>query len=89
MSKPYSRPRFEDDRVKSPSRVKAEFFFRTKAPRHFKNMGGGVKKNLNAANPPEQSKGLLIGGIKTLAVRTKTLNGIKRVPQRNHIGSTV
>ena len=47
------------------------------------------KKNLNAAKPPEQSKGL--GGIKTLDVRTKTLHGIKRVPQRNHIvlGSTV
>ena len=44
------------------------------------------KKNLNAAKPPEQSKGL-VGN--TLAVRTKTLHGIKRVPQRNHIGSTV
>ena len=30
-----------------------------------------VKKNLNAAKPPEQSKGL--GGIRTLAVRTKKL----------------
>ena len=31
------------------------------------------KKNLNAAKPPEQSKGL--GIIGTLAVRTKTLPG--------------
>ena len=30
---------------------------------------GVFKKNLNAAKPPEQSKGL--GGIRTLAVRTK------------------
>ena len=41
------------------------------------------KKNLNAAKPPEQSKGL--GGIKTLAVRAKTIHGIKGVPQHNHI----
>ena len=47
--------------------------------------GALFKKNLNAAKPPEQSKGLC--GIKTLPVRTKTLHGIKRVPQRNHIGS--
>ena len=46
-----------------------------------------VEKNLNAAKPPEQSKGL--GGIRTLAVRTKTLHGIERVPQCYHICSTV
>ena len=49
--------------------------------------GEVIRKNLNAAKPPEQSKGL--GGIKTLAVRTKTLHGIKRVPQCYHIGSIV
>ena len=38
------------------------------------------KKNVNAAKPPEQSKGL--GGIITMAERTKTLHGIKRDPQR-------
>ena len=47
------------------------------------------EKNLNAAKPPEQSKGLGVNGIRTLAVRTKALHGIKGVPQRNHIGSTV
>ena len=46
-----------------------------------------LRKNLNAAKPPEQSKGL--GGIRTLAVRTKALHGIKTVPQCYHIGSTV
>ena len=45
------------------------------------------KKILNAANSPEQSKGL--GGIRTLAVRTNTLHGIERVPQCNHIRLTV
>ena len=44
-------------------------------------------KNLNAAKPPEQLKGL--GGIRTLAVRAKTLRDIKRVPQCYNIGSTV
>ena len=40
-----------------------------------------LRKNLNAAKAPEQSKGL--GGIRTLPVRTKTLlvHGNKRVSQ--------
>ena len=55
------------------------------------------KKNLNASNKPSEhppsgrkmSEGL-ITWVGTLAVETKPLHiGIKRVPQCNHIGSTV
>ena len=43
-----------------------------------------VKKNLNAAKPPEQSKGL----DDKISCKDKTLHGIKRVPQCYHIRST-
>ena len=44
-------------------------------------------QNLNASKPSNISKGL--GVIGTLAVGTKTLHGVKRVPQWSHIRSTV
>ena len=50
------------------------------------------KKNLNASKPSEHPPSVgkcLKVYVGTLAVETKTLHGIKRVPQCNHIGSTV
>ena len=50
------------------------------------------KKNLNASKPsehPPQVEECLKVYVGTLAVETKPLHGIKRVPQCNYIGSTV
>ena len=50
------------------------------------------KKNLNASKPsehPPQVEECLKVQVGTLAVETKPLQGIKRVPQCNYIGSTV
>ena len=50
------------------------------------------KKNLNASKPsehPPQVEECLKVLVGTLAVETKPLQGIKRVPQCNYIGSTV
>ena len=50
------------------------------------------KKNLNASKPsehPPQVEECLKVQVGTLAVETKPLHGIKRVPQCNYIGSTV
>ena len=53
---------------------------------------GLFKKNLNASKPsehPPQVEECLKVSVGTLAVETKPLHGIKRVPQCNYIGSTV
>ena len=48
------------------------------------------KKNLNASKPSEhQVEECLKVEVGTLAVETKPLHGINRVPQCNYIGSTV
>ena len=50
-----------------------------------------LKKNLNASEPsehPPQVEECLKVQVGKLAVETKTLHGIKRVPQCNYIGST-
>ena len=51
------------------------------------------KKNLNASkpseHPPQVVEECLKVQVETLAVETKPLHGIKRVPQCNYIGSTV
>ena len=41
-----------------------------------------LRKNLNAAKPPEQSEGF--GG--NIGCKDKSLHGIKRLPQCYHIG---